>query len=94
MDLTDSILDTTARLAALDLTADEKRTLRKDLGAILDYVERLRTVPAEAVEAPDMVFPALRADEPRPGLERNEALAQATGSDGETFSVPPVLDTP
>ena len=95
MELTDDILATTARLAALDLSPDERASLRDELSHILTYVKLLDAVAVEAESAgPGLGLSQLRPDEPRPGLTRAEAVGQATASDGETFSVPPVLDTP
>lgn len=97
MELSDEVLETTARLAALDLSPSERATLRSELEAILTYVKRLDQVPSTASgrdSEGDIGLAGLRADEPREGLSRVDALRQATDSDGETFSVPPVLDNP
>jgi len=84
-----------ARLARLRLSAEEVELYGRQLTAILEYVEQLRRVDTGDVEA--MVTATgegnvFRADEPRAGLERADALRSAPRHDGEHFSVPPVLE--
>ncbi|GJM44554.1 MAG: glutamyl-tRNA(Gln) amidotransferase subunit C [Gemmatimonadota bacterium] len=79
-----------ARLARLELRPEDLERLAGQFGRILDYMELLREVDDEA-PLPPPVAVALRPDEVRPGLTREEALAHAPKSDGETFLVPPVI---
>lgn len=85
-----------ARLAKLRLSPAEEERLIGQLGHILDYVEQLVEADAEG-EARELTHVApvparLRSDEPLPGLSRDEVLALAPASDGETLRVPAVLD--
>ena len=61
-----------ALLARIEIKADEARELQKDLGAILDYVSKLKEAPPAVVsdvgrptglKAPD-IFNVFRDDEP------------------------------
>ena len=87
-----------ARLARLALTPAEAEEAAGQLGRILAYMELLREVEdddgiaAPAAAAPPGGAAPLRADEPGATLARDEALAVAPKTDGETFLVPPVLD--
>ncbi len=86
-----------ARLARLELTADEVGRFAAQLAEILEYadqVQRVDTTAAPAIEpAPESAATRLRDDEVRPGLTRDEALANAPDADleGGFFKVPRVL---
>ena len=69
-----------ARLARIELTDDEASTFQSQLGRVLEYVDQLNTLDVSSVEPTahaNPVFNVLRADEPKPGLERSAALANA-----------------
>jgi len=85
-----------AKLAKLRLSPEESERLLGQLGEILDYVEQLAEADAEG-EPPELTHVApvpqrLRTDEPGLGLPREDVLAAAPASDGETFRVPAVLE--
>ena len=95
MAMTPAVLDHLAWLARLELTAEEKERLARDLDEFLSYVRVLEGVATEGV-AP-LTPPAddardLRADEIVPGATREEALASAPESAGEFFAVPTVVE--
>lgn len=81
-----------AWLARLALTDEEKRVMAEQLGRILDYMEKLRELDTEDVpptfHALEGMRVPLRGDDPRPGLEREEALAAAPDRAGDLFRVP------
>ena len=80
-----------ARLAKLRLDDDEVARFTADFAAILGRLERLAAVDTEGVEPLAQPVPTthrLRPDEPRPGLDRDAALAGAPDHDGETFAAP------
>lgn len=57
-----------AGLARLELSTEEKKNFQKDLGAILEFVEKLKKVKVEGVEpttAGIKVGNVMRTDEPR-----------------------------
>ncbi|MDP9268134.1 MAG: Asp-tRNA(Asn)/Glu-tRNA(Gln) amidotransferase subunit GatC [Acidobacteriota bacterium] len=92
-----------ASLANLELTAEERVRMLKDLNAVLDHIDMLNQVDTNAV--PPMAFVAgdetgvtpLREDRTRPSLPRDEALSNAPDTgvvDGQPtfFKVPKVIE--
>lgn len=80
-----------ARLARLRLTDDEVERMTGELSTILDHIEKIGELDLEEVAPTAHVVElenVLRADEPRPSLPRERALAQAPDSDGVGFRVP------
>lgn len=81
-------------LARLRLSEEELDKMTTQLGAILQYIELLGEVDTAAVQpmahALD-VADVFRADEVRPSLDREEALANAPHRDDECYLVPAVL---
>lgn len=95
MPLPDTDLEHLARLARLDLEADERETLRADLDAILAYFEELEAVDTEGVEPlvrPVVPGAAVRGDEPLPSLPREATLALAREAEGGFVKVPRTVD--
>jgi len=83
-----------ARLARLDLTAEELEGYKAQLGAILDHAAKVQSLEGEpAVEAshPLRFENAFRPDETRPSLDRDEVLAQAPETVDGFFVAPPAL---
>lgn len=86
--------DLVARLAALarlELTDSEATGLAHDLGAILEHVARLQTLQLAGVAATYWTAEAaqgMRADECRPGLTVEDALASAAARSGRSLLVP------
>ena len=80
-----------ARLSRLRLKDDEIDTLAGELSSILDHVDKLAEVDIDGVEPTSHVVPlenVLRADEPRPSLDREVALSQAPDPHDGAFRVP------
>ncbi len=82
-------------LARLELSEVERESLRKDLNAILEMVEKLQELDTEGVEPlshlSDTVN-AFREDVVQGQAEREAALRNAPDSDGQFFRVPKVID--
>ena len=69
-----------ASLARLDFTEEEAETFSGQMGAILDYVEKLSEPDLEGVEPMAHVHDivnAFRSDEVKPSLPNEKALAAA-----------------
>jgi len=97
-----------ADLAHLELTAEERARMLKDLNSILAYVERLNQLDTMAVEpmaqvasrygaakdatAGEAFAYAMRADELRPSLPHEDAMKNAPQTDGTFFKVPKVIE--
>lgn len=80
-----------ARLARLRLTDEEVERMTGELSSILDHVEKIDELDLADVAPTSHVTDlenVLRADEPRPSLPRERALAEAPDTDGEGFRVP------
>jgi aspartyl-tRNA(Asn)/glutamyl-tRNA(Gln) amidotransferase subunit C len=84
-----------ARLARLQLSEDEVEPMAQELSAVLDHIAKIGELelddvpPTSHVVADAMpTHPALRADEPRPSLPSEVALAQAPAVDQGGFLVP------
>ena len=82
-----------ARLARLEIPADEIERLQRELAAILAAVGKVSELDLADVEPtshPLDVVNVLREDEPRPSLPRDEALANAPDATDGAFRVPAV----
>ena len=68
----------------------------RDLNSILEYIDRLNEL--DTTNVPPMAqtslptVEAMREDELRPCLQREDALKNAPDSDGEFFRVPKVIE--
>ena len=87
-------VDAVALLARIELTDDERELLGAQLRSILAHVDKLACLDTEDVPATRHPLPLetpLRADEAGEHLSRDQALANAPDTDGETFVVPRVV---
>ncbi len=85
-----------ARLAKLDLTADETARFSQDLGQILAYVAQLEQWDTTGVEPMYNPLPtpdALRADVPGESLSNDAAVANAPAALDGQFRVPKVVES-
>ena len=83
-----------ARLARLELTDDELELFTSQLAAVLDHaadVEALDVADVAPTAHPYPLRNVTRPDEVRPGVDRDEVLAQAPAAEGGRFKVPPIL---
>ena len=84
-----------AKLARLELGDGEIARMTAELSAIVAYVRKLEEVDTAEVSPTAHVRIArvtLRADEPRPGLSHDEALAEAPRVAEDGFAVPAFVD--
>jgi len=85
-----------AKLARLELSADDLVRMQSQLSAILDYVKQLEELDTEGVEPlahPLPIQNVFRPDEPTPSLSPEAALQNAPNKVGDYFAVPAVFDT-
>src|SRR3954465_5949869 len=83
-----------ARLARLELTADELELFTSQLAAVLDHaadVEALAVADGPPTMHPYPLRNVTRSDEIRPGVDRDEVLAQAPSAEDGRFKVPRIL---
>jgi aspartyl-tRNA(Asn)/glutamyl-tRNA(Gln) amidotransferase subunit C len=80
-----------ARLARLELSEAEQERMAEELSKVLDYMETMSELDLADVEPTSHVVAvenALRADEPRPSLPQDVALASAPDPANGGFRVP------
>ena len=80
-----------AKLARLQLSADEVEHFAAELSKVLDYIEKIEELDLADVEPTNHVVAlegVMRADEPRPSLAPDVALASAPDPAQDGFRVP------
>jgi aspartyl-tRNA(Asn)/glutamyl-tRNA(Gln) amidotransferase subunit C len=80
-----------ARLARLELSADEVERMARELSTILEHVERIGRLDLDGVEPTSHVVSlenVFRADEPRPSWPRERVLEGAPDPAEGAFRVP------
>ena len=85
-----------ADLARLELSEDDVARYQRQLSDILDYFQKLEELDTSHIDPTSSVLPlsnVMRADEARPALSVEDALANAPDSDGEQFRVRAVLES-
>jgi aspartyl-tRNA(Asn)/glutamyl-tRNA(Gln) amidotransferase subunit C len=83
-----------AQLARLALSDKEIDALTAELGVILDHAAQVSALDTHGVPPTAHPLPlvnVLRPDEPRPGLPRDEVLAEAPATEDDRFRVPRIL---
>ena len=95
MKLTADQIRHVAELARLDLSPSDVEGYVRELGAILDYMDKLGQLPTEGVTPTSSVgvdeLP-VREDIPRPCLRPEEVLANAPEVRASHFRVPRVVE--
>ena len=85
-----------ARLARLSITEQEKEGFTVQLNKILDHMDKLRELDTTDVKPTFHVLATLknvtRPDCIRPGLSREDALANAPKSEAGCFKVPKTVE--
>ncbi len=84
-----------AKLARLDLTEAEIEEFTDQLGAILEYVEKMNELDTTTVEPLAHCLPihnVFRADEVHESLGTEQTLVNAPQRDGPFFKVPKILE--
>lgn len=97
-----------ARLARLSLTPEEEQRYARQLGEVLEHVERLAELDTSAIpptahasfggagaepSAPASASPALmREDEVQPSLSPEQAVANAPAREGSAVAVPKIIE--
>ena len=82
------------RLSRIDLSDEQLDKLAQQLGAILEYFDKLQELDTENVEPMAHaveIHNVLAEDTPRASLTHDEALANAPAHDGDFFKVPKVI---
>jgi aspartyl-tRNA(Asn)/glutamyl-tRNA(Gln) amidotransferase subunit C len=84
-----------AHLARLSLTDAEAEAFQQQLQAIVGYVHKIGELDLSEVEPTSHVYPmnnVFRKDEPLPGLDRDDILANAPRTEKDQFIVPKIVE--
>lgn len=88
-------VDHVARLARLALSDDERARMQVELSHIIEHAERVQSLELDSVEPTSHAIPlrnVMRADEVRPSLSPEDAVANAPESEAGRFKVPRILE--
>ena len=84
-----------AKLARVNLTAEETELFQEQLGRVLEYARKLREADVSKLEAggeDGQNEDPWRDDEPRPWFTAEEALSNAPRTVNDLFIVPKVVE--
>ncbi|MFT4106183.1 MAG: Asp-tRNA(Asn)/Glu-tRNA(Gln) amidotransferase subunit GatC [Lacrimispora sp.] len=91
----DETIEYVGILAKLDLDESEKEAAKKDMGRMLDYIDKLNELDTEGVEPMSHVFPihnVFREDVVENGDDRENILKNAPESKDGAFKVPKTVE--
>lgn len=89
--ISDETIDYVGILAKLELSEEEKQQAKKDMGSMLDYIDKLGELDTTDVEPMSHVFPVknvFREDTVINGDMREDILKNAPGEKNGMFMVP------
>lgn len=89
--ISDETIEYVGILAKLELSDEEKEQAKKDMGSMLDYIDKLGELDTADVEPMSHVFPVknvFREDVVTNGDVREEILKNAPGEKDGMFVVP------
>lgn len=92
--ISDETIEYVGILAKLELSEEERENAKKDMGEMLDYIDKLNELDTSDVEPMSHVFPVnnvFREDEVTNGDGRNDALKNAPERKEDTFVVPKTI---
>lgn len=95
MNIDRAAVDHVARLARLDLTEDERETMRSELEGILEHAGKIQALDLDGVEPTSHALPlrnAMREDVVKPSLPQAETLALAPKAEDSRFMVPRIVE--
>ncbi|MBE5921396.1 MAG: Asp-tRNA(Asn)/Glu-tRNA(Gln) amidotransferase subunit GatC [Lachnospiraceae bacterium] len=93
--ISDETIEYVGILAKLELSAEEKEQAKKDMGSMLDYIDKLNELDTSDVEPMSHVFPVnnvFREDIVVNGDDRESILANAPGEKDGAFIVPKTVE--
>lgn len=89
--ISDETIEYVGILAKLELSDEEKEQAKKDMGNMLDYIDKLNELDTEGVEPMSHAFPVqnvFREDEVVNGDDRDNMLKNAPQKKDGTYMVP------
>ncbi len=93
--ISDETIEYVGILAKLELSDEEKEQAKKDMGSMLDYIDKLNELDTEGVEPMSHVFPinnVFREDVITNEDDREQMLANAPQKKEGTYMVPKTFD--
>ena len=93
--ISDETIEYVGILAKLELSEEEKEKAKKDMGSMLDYIDKLNELDTTGVEPMSHVFPVqnvFREDVVVNGDDRENILKNATEEKDGSFVVPKTVD--
>lgn len=92
--ISDETIEYVGILAKLELNDEEKEQAKKDMGEMLDYIDKLNELDTSDVEPMSHVFPTnnvFREDIVKNGDGRENTLANAPEEKDDSFVVPKTI---
>lgn len=93
--ISDETIDYVGILAKLELSPEQKEQAKKDMGSMLDYIDKLNELDTTGVEPMSHVFPVqnvFREDVVTNGDESQATLKNAPGVKQNMFKVPRTVE--
>lgn len=93
--ISDEIIDYVGILAKLELSDEERESAKKDMGSMLDYIDKLGELDTEGIEPMSHVFPVqnvFRDDVVTNGDDSENMLKNAPGEKDNMFMVPKTFE--
>lgn len=93
--ISDETIEYVGILAKLELSQEEKESAKKDMGSMLDYIDKLGELDTTGIEPMSHVFPVqnvFREDVVTNGDESELTLKNAPGEKDNMFTVPKTFD--
>ena len=93
--ISDETIEYVGILAKLELSGEEKEAAKRDMGRMLDYIDKLNELDTSGVEPMSHVFPVqnvFREDIVTNGDESDRILRNAPSEKDNMFVVPKTFD--
>lgn len=91
----DETIEYVSILAKLELSGEEKEAAKRDMGRMLDYIDKLNELDTSKTEPLSHVFPVqnvFREDKVANEWSREDMLANAPERTEEAFAVPKTIE--
>lgn len=93
--ISDETIEYVGILAKLKLSEEEKEQAKKDMGSMLEYIDKLKELDTQGVEPMSHIFQTqnvFREDVVTNGDDRSSILANAPGEKDGMFRVPRTVE--
>lgn len=93
--ISDETIEYVGILAKLELSEEEKEAAKKDMGRMLDYIDKLGELDTDGIEPMSHVFPVQnvwREDVVTNGDDRENIISNAPGKKDGMFEVPKTFE--